>query len=133
MESFAPLVSLGSLHKRRFQRLFRDRWCQAHHPWDLHIPLGQWFQESTSQWSKIDWLSQGVPIMHPPRPLPQGTPVHRRLSGGVGGTCGPPHSLRPLAGAHDVLSHQTSGTGGCLPGTQTVSPLSGREVSPPPH
>ena len=66
MESFAPLVPLGHLRKRKFQRLFRDRWSQARHPWDLHIPLGEWFQESTSQWSKIEWLSQGVPITLPP-------------------------------------------------------------------
>ena len=127
MESFAPLVPLGRLHKRKFQHLFRDRWCQACHPWYLHIPLGEWFQQSTSQWGKIEWLSQGVPIMLP------GTPVHRHLSGGVGGTCGPPHSLWPPAGAHDVLSHQHSGTGGCCPGTQTVFPLSGRQESLPPH
>ena len=31
------------------------------------------------------------------------------------------------------LSHQPSGTGGCLPGTQTVLPLSARQKSPPPH
>ena len=59
MESFAPLVPLGRLHKRKSQRLFRDLWSQAHHPWDLRIPLRQWFQESTSQWGKIDWLSRG--------------------------------------------------------------------------
>ena len=57
MESFAPLVPLGRLHKRKFQRLFRDRWSQARQPWDLHIPLGEWFQDSTSQWGKIEWLS----------------------------------------------------------------------------
>ena len=39
-------------------------------PWDLHIPLGEWFQESTSQWSKIEWLSQGVPITLPSPPPP---------------------------------------------------------------
>ena len=119
MESFEPLVPLGCLHKHKFQRLIRDRWSQARHPWDLHIPLGEWFQESTSQWGKIGWLSQGVPIpLSPPPPPSPGTPVHRRLSGGLGSTCGPPHSLRPLAGEHDVLSHQPSGTGGCLPGSQ---------------
>ena len=65
MESFAPLVPLGRMHKRKFQRLFRDCWCQARHPWDLHIPLGEWFPQFTSQWGKIEWLSQGVPITLP--------------------------------------------------------------------
>ena len=64
---------------------------------------------------------------------PPGTPVHRRLGSGVGSTCGIPHSFRALAGEHDVLSHQPSGTGGCLPGSQAVSPLSGRQESPPSH
>ena len=64
---------------------------------------------------------------------PPGTPVHGRLSGGLGSTCGLPHSLRPLAGEHDVLSHQPSGTGGCFSCAQTVSPLSDRQDSPPPH
>ena len=64
---------------------------------------------------------------------PPGAPVHGRLSGGLGSTCGLPHSLRPLAGAHDVLSHQPSGTGGCFSCAQTVSPLSDRQDSPPPH
>ena len=43
MESFVPLVPLGRLHKCKFQHYFRDLWCQARHPWDLHIPLGEWF------------------------------------------------------------------------------------------
>ena len=76
------------------------------------------------------FLSRFLPPLPPTTP---GTPVHRRLSDGVGDTCGPPHSFRALAGAHDALSHQLSGTGGCLPGTQTVLPLSGRQESPPPH
>ena len=59
------IAPLGRLHKRKFQRLFRDLWCQAHQPWDLHIPLGEWFQQSTSQWDKIEWLSLGVPIRLP--------------------------------------------------------------------
>ena len=138
MVSFAPLVPLGRLHKRKFQHLFRDRWSQACHPRDLHIPLGEWFQESTSQWARLNGSLRGflLRFLPPPHasPLPTpGTPVHRRVSGGVGGTCGPPHRLRPLAGAPDVLSHQSSGTGGCLSGTQAVSPLSGRQESPPPH
>ena len=65
--------------------------------------------------------------------FPPGAPVHGRLSGGLGRTWGPPHSLRPLAGAHDVLSHHPSGPGGCFPGTRTVSPFSDRQDSPPPH
>ena len=65
MESNAPLVPLGCLYKRKFQCLFRDCWSQARHPRDFHIPLGEWFQESTSPWGKIQWLSQGVPITLP--------------------------------------------------------------------
>ena len=76
MESFAPLVPLGRLHKRKFQHLFRDHWSQAHHPHhprDLHIPFGIWFQESTSQWGKTKSLSQRVPITLP-SPLPPAPP-----------------------------------------------------------
>ena len=67
MESLSPLVSLGRLHKREFQRQFRDRWSQRSQSWDTRINLGQWFQLSTSKWSDQLWLSQGVPIT-PPAP-----------------------------------------------------------------
>ena len=40
----------------RGKRLFGDHWSQAHHPWDLQIPLGKWFLEFASQWSKVKWL-----------------------------------------------------------------------------
>ena len=39
MESLSPLVPLGRLHKREFQRLVRERWTQASQSWDQLIPL----------------------------------------------------------------------------------------------
>ena len=43
MESLSPLLVLGRLHKRAFQRDFRDRWSQAIQSWDESIRLGPWF------------------------------------------------------------------------------------------
>ena len=65
MESLAPLLRLGRLHKRPFQRAFQDRWDQRFQSWDLQIPLGNWFRDSTVQWTNSAWLTEGVPI-HPP-------------------------------------------------------------------
>ena len=69
MESLSPLIPLGRLHKREFQRRFRDRWSQASQPWDKKLQLGTWFQSAVAQWTTQAWLSQGVPITLPP---PQG-------------------------------------------------------------
>ena len=66
MESLSCLIPLGCLHKRDFQRRFRERWCQASQPWDLPIHLAPWFQPSITQWLNQPWLSQGVPITLPP-------------------------------------------------------------------
>ncbi|XP_070188787.1 uncharacterized protein [Littorina saxatilis] len=66
MESLAPLLPLGRLHKREFQRQFRDRWSQTNHHWDSLVPLRPWLKESTTQWSDNEWLLQGVPINLPP-------------------------------------------------------------------
>ena len=66
MESLAPLVPLGHVHKRKFQRQFRKRWHQAHQSWEVQIPLGVWLSRSLSQWLDEDWLQQGVPIAPPP-------------------------------------------------------------------
>ena len=68
----------------------------------------------------------------PPPPPPSNT-CSQMPQWWDGGHMWAPHRLRPLAGAHDALSHQPSGTGGCLPDTQTVLPLSARQESPPPH
>ena len=66
MESLSPLIRLGRLFKREFQRQFRSRWSQRSQPWDTSISLGTWFLQSTSQWFNQQWLSQGVPIVPPP-------------------------------------------------------------------
>ena len=66
MESLAPLVPLGRVHKREVQRQFRKRWRQSLQSWEAQIPLGPWFRLSISQWLKEDWLVQGVPIALPP-------------------------------------------------------------------
>ena len=65
MESLAPLVPLGHVHKRELQRQFRSRWRQSRQSWDTIIPLGSWFHLSIQQWMQNAWLSQGVPISLP--------------------------------------------------------------------
>ena len=66
MESIAPLVPLGHVHKRKFQRQFRKRWSQSRQSWEFKLPLGPWFHRSLAQWSEESWLQQGVPIAPPP-------------------------------------------------------------------
>ena len=65
MESLAPLLPLGRLHKRPFQREFQSRWNQTTQPWDTLIPLDDWLVETTRQWHDTAWLTQGVPIHAP--------------------------------------------------------------------
>ena len=65
MESLAPLVPLGQVHKRELQRQFRDRWCQARQSWDTIVPLHGWLQKAIQQWMVDSWLHQGVPISYP--------------------------------------------------------------------
>ena len=69
MESLAPLLPLGRLHKRPLQRALSHRWSPASLPWDHVIPLGPWFSETTQQWSNEQWLRTGVPIWSPPPQL----------------------------------------------------------------
>ena len=66
MESLSPLLPLGRLHKRPFQRLFRSLWSQRVGRWDSLVPLGPEFRESVAQWLVPHWLTQGVPITLPP-------------------------------------------------------------------
>ncbi|KAL8583503.1 hypothetical protein ACOMHN_056313 [Nucella lapillus] len=66
MESLAPLVPLGRLHKRQFQCQFRERWSQTSESWDLLISLGPWLHSSVTHWLSQSWLSRGVPITLPP-------------------------------------------------------------------
>ena len=65
MESLSPLLPLGRLHKRPFQREFQARWDQATQSWDTAVHLGDWLVETTRQWSDHSWLTQGVPIHFP--------------------------------------------------------------------
>ena len=65
MESLAPLLLLGRVHKRPFQREVASRWRQGHMSWDVQIPLDNWFLPTTHQWMDEPWLSAGVPICPP--------------------------------------------------------------------
>ena len=69
MESLAPLIPLGRLHKRPFQRALSHRWSPASLSWDHVIPLGPWFLTVTAQWLDEDWLQKGVPISSPQHQL----------------------------------------------------------------
>ena len=66
MESLAPLVPLGRLHKRPLQRALSDRWTATSSLWDALIPLGPWFLLTTATWLDEEWLTSGVPICPPP-------------------------------------------------------------------
>ena len=43
MESLAPLLPLGHLHKSPWQKQFRLQWSQATEGWEQQISLGRWF------------------------------------------------------------------------------------------
>ena len=66
MESLAPLIPLGRLHKREFQRQFRLRWTQSLEDWESLITLSPWLRLSTTQWLDSEWFLRGVPIVLPP-------------------------------------------------------------------
>ncbi|XP_070181208.1 uncharacterized protein [Littorina saxatilis] len=65
MESMAPLVPLGRVHKRPFQAALQALWDQTSQDWNAQIELGSWFSRTTSVWL-LPWVSQGVPIVPPP-------------------------------------------------------------------
>ena len=65
MESLAPLLPLGRLWKRPFQRALRDRFNLASRDWDAQIPLVGWFLRLTAQWRNQGWLASRVPIHAP--------------------------------------------------------------------
>ena len=69
MESLAPLLPLGRLHKRLCQRTFRSLWSQSEQSWDHLVPLGLQFSLAVRQWKNQTWLSSGVPITNPPPDL----------------------------------------------------------------
>ena len=65
MESLAPLLPLGRLHKRPLQRHFRLQWSQSTEDWDQLISLGQWYVRATDHWLYPEFLSSTVPIVRP--------------------------------------------------------------------
>ena len=65
MESLAPLLPLGHLHKRSFQRELSCRWDQVSQSWDLVISLQDWLVPSLAQWTVTSWLDSCVPTAVP--------------------------------------------------------------------
>ena len=65
MESMAPLLPLGHLHKREFQRQLSGRWNQSLDSWDALIPLQDWIAVALTQWMNVNWLRSGVSISQP--------------------------------------------------------------------
>ena len=65
MESLAPLLPLGHLHKRKLQRELALRWDQTSQDWDTQIPTRPWLAPSVVQWLDQEWLREGVPITFP--------------------------------------------------------------------
>ena len=68
LESLSPLLPLGRLHKRPFQREFRERWSQAKADWNQPVQLGSWFRSTTRIWRDPSFLGSVVPII-PPKPV----------------------------------------------------------------
>ena len=50
MESLAPLLPLGRLHKQEFQHQFHVHWVQSGKHWDTQILLVPWLLLSTTHW-----------------------------------------------------------------------------------
>ena len=121
MESLAPLIPHGHLHKRALQWAFRARWSQSHQPWDALIPLGPWFLQAIAYWLDLSWVSQGVPISVPP---PSGGALHGCIQQGLGRTHEPPVSSGSLVRRSVLRSHQPARAGGGFPGALAVSSLS---------
>ena len=65
MESLAPILPLGHLHKRIFQRELAARWDQSTQDWEAKIPTSPWLNLSIAQWLNQTWLREGVPISRP--------------------------------------------------------------------
>ena len=65
MESLAPILPLGHLHKRQLQRELASRWNQASQDWEEIIPTQPWLAQVVSQWLDNSWLRKGVPISLP--------------------------------------------------------------------
>ena len=65
MESLAPLLPLGRLHKRPLQREFHKRFNQAKEKWSKVILIHPWFNQVTDRWRDEFWLNSVVPIVPP--------------------------------------------------------------------
>lgn len=65
MESLAPILPLGHLHKRSLQRELSSRWNQATQDWEEFVPTSPWLEDAVSQWLDQTWLREGVPISLP--------------------------------------------------------------------
>ena len=65
MESLAPILPLGHLHKRKLQRELAARWDQSSQDWEEIIPTHPWLAQAVSQWLDGAWLREGVPISLP--------------------------------------------------------------------
>ena len=107
-----PLLVLGRLHKRAFQRDFRDRWSQAIQSWDESIHLGPWLLMSVQHWLNQSWLRQGGP--YSVFPAVSGT-VHGYLAPGVGRSFGFSGGLRVLESSVAAQAHQSVGASGGPP------------------
>ena len=68
MESLAPLLPLGRLHKRPLQRAVASSFNQAVDSWNKPVNIQPWFTPSVAQWRVSTWLYTPVPIT-PPEPL----------------------------------------------------------------
>ena len=130
MVSLAPLIPLGRLHKRPFQRTLSQRWLPASFSWDHVIQLGPWFLEVTEQWLNLVWLQTGVPIVFPAHQLELytdasnhgwGAHVLEHSAAGVW----PPRSARG--------THQPAGDGSRLHGSPILPGSSERLVSAAVH
>ena len=65
MESLAPILPLGHLHKRKLQRELAVRWDQTSQDWDALLSTRPWLAPAVAQWSNQTWLREGVPISFP--------------------------------------------------------------------
>ena len=62
MESLAPLLHLGRLHKRPLQRKLKQVFSQETDSWNKKLLVRPWLQDLTVQWRDAMWLHKPVPI-----------------------------------------------------------------------
>ena len=65
MESLAPLLTLGRLHKRPLQRKVASVFNQTTDSWNTKIVIQPWFLHLTRQWRDRTWLKTPVPTILP--------------------------------------------------------------------